>query len=139
MTVSIVREFWGHYRFLSNFYRLANGLTVEHEFQAAKAVHANERRWVLEAPTPGEAKRRGRRVALRPDWEEIKVEVMRTLLRRKFSQPDLREKLLATGDALLEEGNTWGDQYWGTVGGCGANMLGTLLMEIRDKFRGGVK
>lgn len=132
-----VRQFQGQYRFLSNFYFLQNGLTVEHEFQAAKAAHANERCWVLEAPTPGEAKRRGRQVALRPDWEEIKVEVMRTLLHGKFSQPDLREKLLATGTALLEEGNNWGDRFWGTVTGQGENMLGKLLMEVRMKLATG--
>lgn len=131
-----IRQFQGQYWFLSNFYPVPGSrFTVEHEFQAAKAAHANERRWVLGAQSPGEAKRRGRRVVLRPDWEEIKVEVMRGFLKGKFSQPDLREKLLATGDALLEEGNDWGDIYWGTVNGRGRNMLGKLLMEVRRRLR----
>ena len=59
------------------------------------------------------------------------------LLYRKFAIPSLREKLLATGDAYLEEGNNWGDTIWGTVNGRGQNHLGRLLMEVRDAIRKG--
>ena len=65
---------------------------------------------------------------------------MRTLLRKKFSMPELREKLLATGDTTLIEGTTWHDNYWGVCscekcGGRGKNRLGELLMEIREELR----
>ena len=53
----------------------------------------------------------------------------------KFTQnPDLKEKLLATGDESLEEGNTWGDTIWGTVDGVGENRLGKILMRVRDEL-----
>ena len=67
---SLISAFRGAYRYLSNFYVEEDGQTVEHRFQAAKALDPAERQWVLEAPTPGEAKRRGRKVNLRPDWED---------------------------------------------------------------------
>lgn len=54
----------------------------------------------------------------------------------KFLQnPDLRDALIATGDAVLEEGNSWGDIYWGKVNGRGTNMLGQILMDIREKLK----
>jgi hypothetical protein len=86
--------------------------------------------------SPGDAKRLGRKVFLRPDWEQVKRQVMADIVEAKFTQKeDLREKLLATGDAYLEEGNDWGDRIWGTVNGQGANMLGIILMETRKKLR----
>ena len=79
----------------------------------------------------GRAKRLGR-VELRSDWEEVKIEVMREVLRCKFSQnPDLKAKLIATGDAELIEGNNWNDRFWGVCRGVGQNHLGRLLMELR--------
>ena len=56
----------------------------------------------------------------------------------KFTQnPDLKKKLLATGDEHLEEGNTWGDTIWGTVDGVGENRLGKILMRVRDELKNG--
>jgi N-glycosidase YbiA len=63
--------------------------------------------------------------------------VMRGLLRQKFSSGELYEKLLATGDALLVEGNSWGDRYWGQVQGTGENHLGKLLMQVRKELKRG--
>lgn len=72
---------------------------------------------------------------MRSDWEEVKDKVMYEIVLAKFTQnPDLKEKLLATGDEYLEEGNTWGDTIWGTVDGVGENRLGKILMRVRDEL-----
>jgi ribA/ribD-fused uncharacterized protein len=96
---------------------------------------------IAAAPTPGKAKRLGRQATLRDDWEQDKMNVMEAALRKKFAIPELREKLLATGDAWLEEGNYWHDNFWG-VCHClkcqdemGWNHLGKILMKIRDEIR----
>lgn len=73
---------------------------------------------------------------LRKDWENIKISEMAKIVHEKFEQnPDLAEKLLLTGNAYLEEGSTWGDRVWGTVNGKGANNLGRILMNEREKIR----
>lgn len=77
------------------------------------------------------AKRAGQRLALRPDWEQIKQAVMLNLQRQKYSYPELRTLLLATGNLELIEGNTWGDTYWGVCNGVGDNWLGKILMQVR--------
>jgi predicted NAD-dependent protein-ADP-ribosyltransferase YbiA (DUF1768 family) len=86
--------------------------------------------------TPAEAKREGRKLKLRPDWEDVKIDVMYELLRSKFKLYDLADRLIKTGDSRLEEGNTWGDRVWGTVDGVGENNLGRLLMIVRSELRG---
>lgn len=130
--------FFEEYRWLSNFWVEEDGLSGEHRFQAAKAASAEDYWYVMRAPTPGVAKHRGRRVELRADWEETKNDVMLSVLRWKFRSVDLREKLLATGDAVLVEANGWGDTYWGVdeVTGEGENHLGRLLMQVREELRG---
>ena len=138
-----IAEFQGEYRFLSNFYPAVvefEGITypsVEHAYQSAKTLDMNERRRIAAIADPGEAKRAGR--ALNPqrtDWEQAKFDVMETCVRYKFTHhPELREKLLATGDAQLEEGNTWGDRIWGVYQGQGDNRLGKILMKVRDELR----
>lgn len=81
-------------------------------------------------------KRLGRRVKLRPDWESIKDQVMYEVCKAKFSQnTDLRDKLVATGDAELVEGNTWGDKIWGICNGQGENRLGKILMKVRTELQ----
>ena len=83
------------------------------------------------------AKRKGRRIRLRSDWEKIKYIKMYSVCYAKFTQnPDLKEKLLQTGNEILEEGNDWGDKIWGTVNGEGENNLGKILMEIRKELGG---
>lgn len=137
-----IGEFQGEYRFLSNFWPAPcefEGVrypSSEHAYQAAKSLDAADRRRIAALPTPSEAKRAGRALTLRPDWETVKFDVMRECVRSKFAlNPDLAEKLLATGDALLEEGNTWGDRTWGVVDGVGENRLGRILMDIRSELR----
>lgn len=143
----MIKSFTGKHRFLSNFYPSAmriDGIvypTVEHAFQAHKAADPVERVRISLAPTPGEAKRMGRRARLRDDWEGVKVAVMRGCLFWKFCvtlHPILCEKLLATEDEELVEGNTWGDTFWGVDARTmkGENWLGRLLMERRQELRG---
>jgi hypothetical protein len=136
-----IDQFSGKYRFLSNFYPGAGPgqsayATVEHRFQATKAADEKEAAWVRTAPTAAEAKRRGRRVRMRADWDQVKIGVMLICIRDKFKDPALRRLLLATEDTHLEEGNTWGDTFWGTVNGRGQNHLGRILMQVRSEIRG---
>jgi ribA/ribD-fused uncharacterized protein len=129
--------FRGEYRYLSNFYVEEDGQTVEHRFQAAKAITPEDRIWVRKAPSPDEAKRRGRRVTLRSDWEQVKDDVMLGLLRAKFAPGSkLARQLMSTRGLVLEEGNTWGDTYWGVnlYTGEGENRLGKLLMQVRSEL-----
>ena len=141
-----ISEFKDRYEFLSNFsesvicHEYIFYLTVEHFFQAMKTTDLKQRRWIANASTPGEAKRRGRSVVLRPDWEDIKEDVMLEGLRLKFKIPALREALLNTQSAELVEGNTWHDCEWGICscsrcGGVGNNKLGKLLMKVRSELR----
>lgn len=111
--------------------------TVEHYFQGMKALDPFACESVRTCETPGQAKRMGRRVAMRTDWEAVKLHVMRHALILKFDTPDspMGSYLLATGDALLEEGNTWNDTFWGVCDGRGANWLGHLLMARRAELR----
>src|SRR5258708_4024652 len=115
MVATPITTFTGRYRFLSNFSPAAvfyDGEvypTVEHAFQAAKTLVVAERQAIRVAATPGEAKRLGRRATLRPGWNDMRLDVMRTLIRRKFDIPANRTLLLSTGDAELIEGNTWND------------------------------
>lgn len=140
-----ITEFRREYHFLSNFYPCRISYddiaypSVEHAFQAAKTNNREVRAAIALAPTPGDAKNKGRRVSLRHDFETKKLEIMKELLLIKFSEPALKEKLLATGDILLIEGNTWGDDFWGMIinpgGMVGQNHLGDLLMQVRDELR----
>jgi len=126
-------------RFLSNFYPCVvemEGIeypSVEHAYQAAKTLNVAEREEIV-LLTAGQAKRRGYRVTLRADWESIKLGIMEDLVRQKFNKEILREKLLATGDAELIEGNDWGDKFWGVCNGEGENWLGRILMKIRSEI-----
>ncbi len=131
--MDLIDEFYGEHRFLSNFYPM-HKLTVEHLYQAAKTTDDEWRLRILLSPTPGEAKQLGKLAPLREDWDEIKIDVMEGLLRHKFSTYDLRRRLRETGDADLQEGNHWGDRFWGTVRGEGENHLGKLLMKIREEI-----
>lgn len=135
----MIKEFKGKYYFLSNFYSSPvtyKGLTYsnnEAAFQSAKTLSDRECFTNLD---PSSAKKLGRRVQLRPDWEEIKISVMYEIVKAKFTQNSvLKTKLLVTGNQHLEEGNTWGDKIWGTVDGIGENNLGKILMRVREEIR----
>lgn len=136
-----IDRFEGDYAYLSNFYPLATPLrmsgiafpTVEHAFQAAKTLDDDARQNIAAATTPGWAKHLGRRVGLRHDWEQIKLEVMRSCVEAKFRDPWLSKRLIATDPHPLLEGNTWGDRFWGVDArtGAGFNHLGRILMDVR--------
>jgi len=136
----MINEFKGKYYFLSNFYEAPvtyNGLVFKNNeaaFQAQKTSDYLEQ-IMFESMDPSTAKFMGRRIKLRANWEEVKTDIMYEICLAKFTQnKDLKEKLLATGDKHLEEGNTWGDKIWGTVNGIGENRLGKILMQIRDEL-----
>lgn len=130
------------YSFLSNFYEAPvtyRGLTFgsnEAAFQAQKCTDEEAKRQFTEY-SPGKSKGIGRRVSLRPDWEEVKDNIMYEIVLAKFTQhPELAEKLLATGEKILVEGNTWHDVYWGVDirKGEGENRLGRILMRVRTEL-----
>lgn len=135
----MIERFNGEYVFLSNFYPspiVINGVeypTVEHAYQAAKTCNRREKLLVAYASTPGQAKRMGRKLSLRLNWEEIKVDTMLGLVRLKFTESNLRAKLLATGTVELVERNAWNDRFWGVCRGNGQNQLGKILMRVREE------
>lgn len=108
--------------------------SVEAAFQASKCVSAEARARFV-GLSGSEAKRLGRLVELRPDWDSRKDGFMLFWLRRKFADPVLARRLLDTGDEELVEHNTWGDTYWGVCRGVGQNRLGKLLMHVRAELR----
>jgi ribA/ribD-fused uncharacterized protein len=112
--------------------------TVEHRFQAMKATNAEDHERIRQTGHPRQAKRLGRNLALRSDWEDIKTEVMLTALRAKYCQHQpSRAALLATGDRALAE-NSPTDAVWGIRdrdgGYSGQNLLGRALMLIRAEL-----
>lgn len=145
-----IDQFNRQHAFLSNFfmrpitYKGKVWPSVEHAYQVRKSLLEEEQESIRAAAKPGKAKRLGgkKELHLRPDWEDVKVEIMREFLWRKFTQhPDLGRRLLQTGEAILIEGNLWHDNIWGDCA-CehcrdleGQNLLGKLLMEVRERLR----
>lgn len=137
-----ITTFRGEHAFLSNFTYCTvefDGLTypsTEHAFQAAKTLDTEERKKIRDLKTPAETKAAGKKLKLRPDWETIKLDIMEDLLRKKFNQPKFADKLLATLDEELVEGNWWNDRFFGQCPvGVGENHLGRLLMKIRKELQ----
>jgi len=141
--MQVIDKFDGtEYRFLSNFYPAPVNFegetypTSENAYQAAKSLDYDERRAFRGNVSAALSKKMGRELELRPDWEEVKRDIMKKIVFNKFKyHPSLKEKLLATGDAELIEGNYWGDTYWGVCNGVGENHLGKILMEVREILR----
>ena len=97
-----------------------------------------QQRIILQTRTPVDARRMGRLVNLRGDWEDVKVGIMKKVVAAKFSDQYLKIKLKATGDEQLIEDNYWHDNFWGDCN-CqkcfntpGENHLGRILMEVRN-------
>lgn len=138
-----IQGFRGAYRWLSNFWPakvLMNDIefpTTEHGYQAAKSLDPADWQHFAQLPKPGDAKRAGRYLRIRSDWDQVKLSVMTDLTRQKFLDPTLKALLLGTGDALIEETNHWNDTYWGVCNSIGHNHLGKILMKIRKELRNG--
>lgn len=128
------------YRFLSNFYMhpvMYEGIlypSSEHAYQAAKTLDPVLRKVIANMRTPGETKKAGRRLALRDNWDNIKNGIMLDIVRIKFQDKILANRLVATFPAELIEGNTWGDVWFGVCNGIGHNHLGKILMLVRDEL-----
>ena len=141
MSKQKILGFHGSSAFMSNFVPvqvILDGIifsSVEHAFVAAKTLDLEMREAIANIVSPGKAKRFGRKISLRQGWEQIKIDVMKDLLIQKFSQAHFTSQLLKTGDAYLEETNTWHDTFWGVHNGIGENNLGKLLMQIREDLK----
>lgn len=144
----VISDFNGTYAYLSNGYDQANcpipfaGLqfrTAEGAFQSQKCP---EQAHLFTNLTAKEAKRLGNNLPLRPDWNDVRDQVMYNVLNAKFSQTQvMRNRLLITGDAKIEPHNLRHDNYWGScqcaecAGKAKQNKLGVILMNIRDSLR----
>ena len=154
----MIQRFEGRYGFLSNFYPCEiehQGIvypSVEHFYVAMKCngiqlfngvqyTPNDFREMVAGIPHPGSAKKLGRKMSVRKDWDEKKLEFMEWAVREKFKDEKLAEMLIETGDMPIVEGNVWHDTWWGVCScdkcsGKGQNRLGRILMQVRDELRG---
>jgi ribA/ribD-fused uncharacterized protein len=148
MDIPVIKEFRYQYNFLSNFqetpviYKDILFKTSEHAYQWEKCETDEDRLKILSCNTPTGAKRLGRRIKYDiKKWDLNKINVMKEILKCKFSNEHLKNKLLATGNSELIEGNYWHDLTWGQCfcpkckNKVGKNYLGKVLMEIRDELR----
>lgn len=154
----MIQKFEGRYGFLSNFYPCEithQGIvypSVEHYYVAMKCngpqlmngfqyTPIDFREMVANIPHPGTVKKLGRKISVRKDWNEKKLEFMNWAIREKFKDERLADMLIETGDVLIYEGNYWHDTFWG-VCSCdkcadkGHNHLGKILMKVRDELCG---
>lgn len=137
-----INMFKGEYRFLSNFYRTPvtyGGLTYpssENAYQAQKCANESDKLLFLNIRS-GEAKRLGRTVEQRHDWDDVKVQIMYEIVRIKFENEEMRALLLTTGAKLLIEGNYHNDAFWGydLKKGKGLNRLGNIIMRVRTEIQ----
>jgi len=140
----MIESFKDEYEWLSNFYPIDIKFfhrtypSVEHAYMSAKS---NDNIWKSRCQnrsiTPGKIKRLSKGITLVDDWNEKKLTIMEFLIDKKFDDPYLKEKLLATNDLHIQEGNTWNDKYWGVClkTGEGENNLGKLIMNKRNELR----
>jgi len=140
----MIREFKDNYRWLSNFYPckvVYNGkifMSVENAYQSAKW---DDDRWIkfCQIKSPGIVKSASREVKIdRKMWDQERLKVMEICLSQKFYQEPFKSMLITTGVEELQEGNNWGDEFWGVnlKTGKGQNQLGKLIMLIRDRLNG---
>ncbi|AUR83052.1 protein of unknown function DUF4326 [Vibrio phage 1.031.O._10N.261.46.F8] len=158
-----IKQFNDEYRFLSNFwhsdaelqYAGLNSHYTECIYQAFKfhhdyseegqycdqaALEAHEIRDEILTLPPGAAKKlaAANKLMIRPDWQDVNLQCMYAINKQKYLlNTNLKKQLLDTGDAYLEEGNRWGDKFYGVClkTGKGENHLGQILMRIRDELR----
>lgn len=129
------------YGFLSNFHPSTIYIegksypTVEHAYQSYKTLNESSREIIRLSKNPYDAKKLARSIEIRPDWDDIKENLMLQFIRKKFENPFLRPLLLSTGDSELIFNNTWNDRVWGVCRGSGKNLLGKILMQVRKEIR----
>lgn len=132
-------KFRNEYWFLSNMFPCelqVNGLTftcAESCFQSFKTTDPEERKR-FQNLNGFDAKKLGRKIKLRPDWNDIRIDVMKAVIKVKFKQhPELTKKLISIKEPIVED-NTWNDTFWGVCNGKGANNLGKILESVRDSL-----
>lgn len=147
--LKVINSFKEDYEKFSNFcpvlvyYRSLSFPSVEHAYVAGKSLDPMFWRKIAEIPEDksGKAKRLGRKVKLRENWDVVKLSHMRDLLLQKFQYPSFKNLLFSTGDIELVEGNYWHDNYWGDcycpkcTDIVGQNQLGKMLMKVREKIK----
>lgn len=136
-----IKGFRGEYSFLSNMHRVLieyDGRTYPSSENAYQAMKVDDQfRDLFTQITPYESKDKWK--CFKPKysakkWDSLKFTFMSEILRIKFSDPELRQLLINTGDRYIEETNTWGDIFWGVCNEVGENNLGLILMEIRNEI-----
>lgn len=141
----MITTFRGEYNFLSNFFEVDveyNGVTyasVEHAYMSAKS---NDPFWKAYCEnrniSAADVKRESKSIQLIDGWDNMKLAVMEHCLRSKFSQEPFKTKLMDTGIQNIQEGNKWGDTFWGVDlnvnPNVGENHLGRILMKIREEL-----
>ena len=139
----MIKEFKNQYFFLSNFYECPiyyNKLVfcnAEAAFQAQKVIDEKEQYKFINL-NASQARKLGKTIVLRKDWEEVKDNIMYEIVKRKFTvNKELKQKLIDTKDEELVEGNWWHDTYWGVDSktGIGKNKLGKILMKVREEVK----
>ena len=138
-----IKGFFGPYRWLSNFHLCSipyEGLvypSTENAYQAAKVDLMFRDEFVT--CSPNDSKTLWKKFNPKYDakgWDEVKLDIMNELLVTKFNtNDDLKQKLIDTDRRFIEETNCWGDVYWGVCDGVGENVLGNLIMGIRDQLQ----
>ena len=134
----MIASFENEYSFLSNFFKIDvtyNGITFKNNEAAFQAQKCPSRINEFINLSPNKAKRLGRKVELRSDWDQVKDQIMYEICKCKFTQhPILKFMLINTYGHTLIEGNWWNDTYWGVCKGVGQNKLGKILMRIREEL-----
>jgi len=113
--------------------------SVEHAYQSEKSKDQAWKYFCFDSSnSPAVVKKKSKEIILREDWDEVKLKVMEYCLRKKFEQKPFLTKLLLTGSENIQEGNYWGDIFWGVdlkaIPNYGENHLGRLIMKIRDEY-----
>ena len=143
-TRGVIAGFRGDYRWLSNFERcdiLYKGImykSSEAAYQAQKTTNIKAR-YIFSKLDARESKTLSRIIHIRPDWDDVKLEIMEDICRIKFNLPQFKPRLASTGNMEIIESNYWGDTFWGVCDGEGENHLGKIIMKIREEIKQDLK
>lgn len=142
----MIEQFRGEYGWLSNFASvdiLYKGFLYQSTERAYQSEKCDDYTWKIFCSNPinnqGLIKQQSRTVQLIENWDERRVPIMLKLQRLKYQQPFYREKLIATGELYIQEGNWHNDDFWGFCfkKQSGENMLGRLIMQVREEINSG--